>query len=786
MIILGKRNLFAILWALVVVVLMAHNAYLWGGKKIVPDTNILTLLPVQERDPVLQESFTHMVDSAQQRLIVLVGADDWQQAVRAADAYTAVLKPRQDLLTFSDAASDQTQTDWLKLFQQHRLALVTAQDDLALHAPSSEASRQAWVDSALSKLYSPFAGPKLGSFQDDPFGLFSGWVQARAQETPVRPRDGRLFVADGQRQYVVMPITLQVPAFAMNAQETITPLLAQARQAAQQAVPKSEVITAGAILHAAAAGVQATQEVSTIGIGSLIGIVLLMWLTFHSIKPIALILLSIGIGCVGALSVSCLLFDRIHLLTLVFGASLIGVAQDYGIYFLCNRLGADTSVDSGALLKRLMPGLLLTLITTVIGYAGLALTPFPGLQQMAVFSILGLIFAWLTVICWFPSLVSANTLKNVHVARLYGASLMRWPLARMDRRTLIAAVLFFAFAAFGLSQLGVNDDIRLLQNPPKDLISDQIKLSKLLDAPTPVQFFLVRGATSESVLQREEMLKQKLEPLIAQHVVTGYQAMSNWVPSSQVQTVRRQMIEEKLLRDDGPLGALAAKLEEDHAWVEATRQHVLSSSTALSIDEFLQSPSSEPWRHLWLGNVNGTYASIVALRGMNSAGRSVVQHASDGLDGVQWVDKVGDISSVLGRYRQYMGWVVLISYLAVYVLLFPRYRTGAWRVLMPTALASIFTVAFMGAIGQPLQLFHVLALMLMLGVGVDYGIFLHEQKNQRDHTAWLAVGLSALSTLLSFGLLGLSKTPALQAFGLTMLIGTASVWLLVPCFRKGP
>lgn len=781
----NKRNLLAAIWALVVGILLAHNAYLWAGKKIVPDTNILALLPVQERDPVLQESFTHMVDAAQQRLIVLVGADDWSQAQRAADAYIAVLKPHADLLTFSDAASEQTQTDWLKLFQQHRLALMTQQDELALRSPSNAQSKQAWVDTALGKLYSPFAGPKLGTFQDDPFGLFSDWVQARAQETPVRPRDGRLFVADGQRQYVVLPLTLQVPAFAMSAQETVTPLLAQARQAAQRAVPKSEVIAAGAILHAAAAGEQATREVSTIGIGSLIGIVLLMWFTFHSIKPIALILLSIGIGCVGALSMSWLLFDRIHLLTLVFGASLIGVAQDYGIYFLCNRLGVDPSIDSSELLKRLMPGLTLTFITTVIGYAGLAMTPFPGLQQMAAFSILGLIFAWLTVICWFPWLVSAKTLKNVHVARLYGVSLVRWPLAGLNRFTLIAAILFAAFVAFGLSRLGVNDDIRLLQNTPKELVSDQIKLGKLLDAPTPVQYFLVRGGTPEAVLQREEALKQKLEPLVTQHQISGYQAMSNWVPSSQVQTERRRMIEENLLRDDGALAALAEKLGQDRAWVDATRQHILASLSALSLDEFLKSPSSEPWRHLWLGQVSGVDASIVAIRGMTSTSRAVVQHAADGVEGVQWVDKVEDISSVLGRYRQYMGWVVLVSYLTVYLLLLPRYRASAWRVLIPTALASVFTLAFMGMVGQPLQLFHVLALMLLLGVGVDYGIFLHEQKSQRDHTAWLAVGLSALSTLLSFGLLGLSKTPALQAFGLTMLVGTASVWIIVPCFRKG-
>jgi predicted exporter len=43
---------------LVVCLLLGHNAYLWLGKRIVPDTDILALLPVQERDPMLQQSFT--------------------------------------------------------------------------------------------------------------------------------------------------------------------------------------------------------------------------------------------------------------------------------------------------------------------------------------------------------------------------------------------------------------------------------------------------------------------------------------------------------------------------------------------------------------------------------------------------------------------------------------------------------------------------------------------------------------------------------------------------------
>jgi predicted exporter len=93
----------------------------------------------------------------------------------------------------------------------------------------------------------------------------------------------------------------------------------------------------------------------------------------------------------------------------------------------------------------------------------------------------------------------------------------------------------------------------------------------------------------------------------------------------------------------------------------------------------------------------------------------------------------------------------------------------------------VATLAILGYAGQQLQMFHVLALMLLLGVGIDYGIFMQERTQRRD-TPWLAVGLSAVSAILAFGLLALSQTPALRAFGLTMLVGTTLAWLLVPLF----
>jgi predicted exporter len=768
-------------WAAVVTVVVIHSGYLWWQQRLVPDTNILALLPAQGRDPVLQRALPQMVEAAEQRVIVLIGAADWDDARRAAAAYRKAIAPFRHLLFAAEAITERTESDWLATFKNHRLTLLTSEDDAALRsqAPSY------WLDRALAKLYSPFAGPQPLAWQEDPFGLFNNWLLARAQETPVRPRAGELSVSAGERHYVVLPLTLRVPAFAVAGQQAVMPVLEQARQAARQTSERIEIIQAGVVLHAAAAASRAQREMSTIGVGSLAGILFLIWMTFHSLKPIILVMLSIAIGCLGALSVSWLLFERIHLITLVFGASLIGVAQDYGIYFFCQRAGAaNDPLDSWRVLRRILPALILTLVTTLIGYLGLVLTPFPGLRQMALFSATGLIFAWLTVVCWFPALARASTPGNHRWAERYGRSMTAWPRLASDRRTLYVTLTFAGLLLFGGLRLTAQDDIRSLQKPPQNLLDDQLKLGKILDLATPVQFYLLRAASAEALLQREETLKQRLDLLVQQNQISGYQAISNWLPSARLQAARRQLIERALLNEQGALASLAAKLGEGPSWLSAARERLLAAALPITVDDYFKSPASEPWRHLWLGQVDDQHASIVALRGVTRSSLPALGQAAAGLEGVAWVDQVSQISALFGAYRYYMGWVLLVSYVTVYALLYPRYGQASWRVLAPTAVATLLTLALLGIAGQGLQLFHLLALMLLLGIGVDYGIFLQEPDSHRDGTAWHAVGISALSTLLSFGLLGLSQTPALRAFGLTMALGIGTVVLIVPCFRQ--
>ncbi|CAA9439212.1 MAG: FIG021862: membrane protein, exporter, partial [uncultured Ramlibacter sp.] len=188
-------------------------------------------------------------------------------------------------------------------------------------------------------------------------------------------------------------------------------------------------------------------------------------------------------------------------------------------------------------------------------------------------------------------------------------------------------------------------------------------------------------------------------------------------------------------------------------------------------------------RSMWLGNVDGAFTTVVLLHGLQDASLlSELDRAGSGLAGVRWVDRSGDVSQLLGRYRWSMTALLLVGHLLVFAALWARFRRAAWRAWLPTAAASLAAVAVQGWLGEPFQLSNILALLLLLGIGVDYGIFLLEHDG--DGAAWLAVVLGAASTWLAFGLLALSSTPALHAFGLTLMVGIAVVWFGSPWLRR--
>jgi len=755
-------------WLLVLLALGVQQWRLWSEQPRI-DTDILALLPQDAHDRLLSDVTRRIADASARQVVVLVGGRDSATTQRAqaafsqamaGDAEAALLRPTGSI----DGWFDQARTFYAPY--RDRLLTDAQRSELQQGAPEALAGQ------ALASLYGPMGAPRLTEWRQDPLSLWPQWWQQQARGSGLRLGEDGLLEADG-RHWAVLQFDTRDSAFQLDGERHLGGLLERAAEAARRLAPDLEILHAGVPLHAEAAAVQANREINTIGWGSLAAVLLLVWLAFRSLRPILLVAASLLIGCGVALAVTVMVFGKVHVLTLVFGASLVGVAEDYGIHWFASRQ-AEPADRRWKLLRHLLPGLWLALLTSALAYLALGLAPFPGLRQMALFSVVGLAAAFLTVIFWFPWL-DGGEIRRTRFSRWLGGTLERWP--RLQGRRAVGLFLGAAavLSAIGMLRLHSDDDLRSLQSSPPALMAEQIRLSQLLGMPSPAQFYLVEGDDAAQLLQREEALTGRLRALAAEQRIGGYRAISDWLPSP-----ARQQAD----------AALTARIESQvlSAVAEAVGEPLPRTGFAaapLTAGDFLASPASQPFRHLWIGEVGARMVSVVMVddRANGEAG-TALRAAADGLPGVRWVDRTADFSQLLAHYRKLMGGLLLVGIALVFGALWLRYRGQAWRVLAPTLVAGALTLGLLGLFGQPLQLFNVLALMLLLGMGIDYGIFLVEHRG--DASAWLAVCVGAASTWLSFGLLGLSATPALRAFGLTLLFGIGLVWLISPLFRPPP
>jgi predicted exporter len=756
----------ALAWLLAVAAIGVHQWHFWQQSRI--DSDVLALLPQDADDRVVADATRRIADASARQMVVLLGAETPEQAKTAEAAFRRHLDAlqKQHELPFGESESAE---DWFdtarEFYAPYRDRVLTAEQRSQLSATSADAL----AEQALAALYGPMGAPRLTEWRADPLGLWPQWWSARATASGLRIGENGLLQAESG-YWAVLRFQTRASAFALDGERIIQDALDSATNVARKQVPGLRELRAGVPLHAEAAAVQAHREINTIGWGSLAAVLLLTWLAFRSLRPILLVAMSLLIGCAAALSVTAMVFGKVHLLTLIFGASLVGVAEDYGIHWFAARQGEEKK-DGWWLLRHLLPGLVLALVTSALAYLALGLAPFPGLRQMALFSVVGLAAAFLTVICWFP-FVGGRRPPVTGFSRRLGGALPRWPRARANGTWMALGVLTVSFIAAGLWRLGSDDDLRSLQSSPPALIEQQAEIGRLLGMPSPAQFYLVRGSDAEQALQREEALVEKLDRLKAEHKIGGYRAISEWLPSQ-----KRQAADAALTAraETEVVARVATQLGED-------LQRQPSGAGNIDANAFLQSPASQPFRHLWLGPLGDSVATVVLVDDLSQPGAlDLLRVQTDGLEGVRWVDRTADFSRLLGHYRHMMSWLLLVGVLLVFGVLYWRYRGLAWRALLPTLLAGLLTVALLGWLGQPLQLFNVLALMLLLGMGIDYGVFLVEHRG--DPSAWLAVSVGAASTWLSFGLLALSSTPALRAFGLTLLFGIGLVWVISPLFR---
>ncbi|MDH3432556.1 MAG: MMPL family transporter, partial [Gammaproteobacteria bacterium] len=656
-------------------------------------------------------------------------------------------------------------------FYYPRRTLILSDQQLAWLAEDAAAVER----KALAELFSPF-GVAASSLASDPFFLFPGSMQAlQSTSSSLQLDDTYLWARKDGRDYIFVMAKVLSPSLSIGEQEDLARHVNTTIDKALAARPDIHFLKTGFSFYAHAATQSAKGEVSTIGVGSLIGLLILVISTFRSLRPLSLIVVSILAGCLVALAVTLSVFGFVHLFTLVFGASLIGVSVDYSFHYVADDAfgGQDWTPRSG--LRNIFMGITLGLLTSVLAYLALTVAPFPGLQQLAVFSSAGLIGAYCTLICmcrlWRGRFVVRDSSLILRFARGF---LRVWQQSRPHYHYMLGALLIVVIALTWRS-IEVNDDVRVLQSQPPELVQQEAEIQALLGVAQAGTFLLSSAPSDEELLQLEEALRQELDDMIDAGSLAGYQAVSRWVPSQHRQARSRDAYS-ALVRSRLP--AYFRSLGVDEEGLLDTSADLTGPSRGLDVTTWLKHPVSEPFRKLWLDAPEQKSASIILLFGAQSIDELEAVVAD--YPAATVINKGRELSTLFGQYRTRVAQLLVLAYLIILAGLSARY--GPMRavvLLVPPIFAGLLALIVISLAGETLNLFNFLAMILVLGIGIDFTLFVAEARGELTSTMF-AITLSALTTMLSFGLLSLSSTYAVHSFGLTVLIGIACAYLLSP------
>lgn len=522
-------------------------------------------------------------------------------------------------------------------------------------------------------------------------------------------------------------------------------------------------------------GGRTAREAQWIGTIDTVGLVLLLLLAYRSWRAPLMGVLPLATAGLAGLGAVALVFEAVHGITIAFGFTLIGVVQDYPIHFLSQQRAGISPRDN---VRALWPALLTGVVATCIAYLTFLFSGVDGLRQLAVFTISALAAAALATRFGLPALVdpAPRDLAGSPVLQALWRGIARLPRPRWSLLLLAAACV--AVLATARGPFWENDLSKLTPVPAEGMALDA-RLREELGAPDVRYVGVLHGRDADAALAAVDALHPRLDALVAEGALDGYDSAARYLPSVATQHARQQA-----LPAPGALrAALDAALAESPfraAAFEPFLADVERARTAppLRPADLAGTPLASTVDSLLLQRDGGATA-LVSLGGLRDPA-AVARAVAAG--GGELLDMKAASESLVAEYRgRVLAALAVAALLLAGTVWFALRAPGrVARVLLPMALTTLVVLAVLRGLGVELNLFHLVALILAAGLGLDYALFFEHAGDRRDDQLRTlhAVLVCSLMTLLVFSLLALSTIPVLRAIGGTVAIGVLSNFLL--------
>lgn len=759
-----------LLWLLA---MLAGAAIVWNSRFTADMSFFLPSRPTAEQQVLVDQ----LKEGAIARVLMLAidGGDELQRAALSRDLRARLARmPEFATVQNGEAGTQEADRNFLV---QHRYLLSPA---VTPERFSVAGLRTAIADS-IDRLASPAGMMLKPLLARDPTGEL---VELLGQlDTAGQPnsRHGVWVSRDGERAMLLVQ-TRALGSDTDGQEAAIATLRAQFGESARATgIADARLQLSGPGLFAVNSRATIKEEVSRLSLISSLAITVLLFLVYRSFGLLALGLLPALSGALAAVVAVSLVFGTVFGITVGFGSALIGEAVDYSIYYFVQsgRLGVD------AWRARFWPTIRLGVLTSVAGFGALVFSGFPGLAQLGLYALAGVLTAALATRFVLPHL-SAGRIRPRDLTPL--GQIVQRAIAVMGSLRWPALLLAGAAAAVLYVDRGALWNPELSALSPVTQADQAVDLALRADIGAPDSRYLVVIATAdrEAALLAAEKIGQQLDRLVASGELGGYDSPARFLPSQSTQAMRRTSLpaaEElrsrlQAAQLDSPLAA--ARLEPFLNDVEAARrqpfierQTLNGTGLALAVDSLL------------LEHANGWSALLPLRPGEKAIAPAAVRAVLAG-SGALFIDMKTEFDKLYNDYLHEAMLLSLAGFLAIVVLLAVALRSARRlaAVLLPLVLAVLIVIAGLHLAGEHLHLLHLIGMLLIVAAGSNYALFLNQgaDDEQADPETLASMLIATLTTAIGFGTLALSEVPVLHALGVTVGPGAVLALLLSAIF----
>jgi predicted exporter len=644
----------------------------------------------------------------------------------------------------------------------------------------SVASLRTALEARLEDLGSPVSGFEKQLLPRDPTAALTRylWAMAGQRKGPAM-QQGVWFSQDGQHALLIAQT--QASGTDLDGQERAQ---AEIRAATNKASEGADVdlVLAGSPIFGLDSRERIRSESERLSLFASLFMLGFMALVYRSAGRVIMTAIPLLGGVLAAVAMVSMVYGYIHGITLAFGITLLGVAIDYPVHLLTHQQSSEHLAQTAG---RIWPTLRLGVLTTALGYLAMSFTEFTGLAQLGLFSMTGLITAALISRYLLPVLPVRTSVVELLPLNQLAVRSAPEPLRLLLPALVLVGVVLTLWSSPGLW----SSDLIDLSPVPAELRERDHQLRSQLGASEPRYMLAITADTTEQVLQGQERLAPLFAQLQASGEIQGARFAAQIIPSRATQLQRRAFLpdrQELELQLDQALLDLPFKSRVFEPFID----DVIASSALRPLEpaDFSGTQTGLELEALLQGQ-EGRMVGLINLSGVARPDELKRQVAGAGIPGLQLIDMKLETQSVVTQFRSEAIDRIMIASVLIIILLLLGLRSfrRTLAVVIPMLLSVGVGASVPLLLGEQLNLFHLVSLLLVAGIGLDYGLFFtRHEHGQASLQTFQALLVCAISTVVVFVMLALSGIPVLHAIGTTVSAGVFSTFILSWALNYAP